>query len=172
MNHILWFLKVLALGAWIGAIVYFAAVVTQGAFSVLPSQDEAGLLVGFTLGGLHLINPIAAAIFILASVAFTKSLKAFVEPAVIGVILMAVCTIASQDYVIPRMNMLRSQMVSIQATPGNDPRRAEFDKLHRVSVDIEGAVLLIGLAALFLAAREKRAPVAAATQEKTTPGAR
>ena len=156
MNQILRFLRVLALGAWIGAIVYFAAVVTQGAFSVLPSQDEAGLLVGFTLGGLHLMGLIAAAIFIIASVAMMKSLKAFVEPTVIGVILMAVLTIASQDYVIPRMNVLRTQMVSIQATPGNDPRRVEFDRLHRMSVYLEGGVLLIGLASLFLAARKKQ----------------
>jgi hypothetical protein len=159
MNQILRFLRVLALGAWIGAILYFAAVVTQGAFSVLPSQDEAGLLVGFTLGGLHLMGLIAAAIFILASVALTKSLKVFVEPAVIGVILMAVATIASQDYVIPRMNMLRTQMVSIQATPGNDPRRVEFDRLHRVSVDLEGGVLLLGLAALFLTTRERKTTI-------------
>jgi len=157
MSQVLRFLRVLALGAWIGAIVYFAAVVTQGAFSVLPSQDEAGLLVGYTLGGLHLMGLIAAAVFVAASVALTKSLKAFVEPAVIGVILMVVLTIASQDYVIPRMNMLRAQMVSIQATPGTDPRRVEFDKLHSASVDLEVGVLLIGLAALFLAAREKRA---------------
>ncbi|MGA8873647.1 MAG: DUF4149 domain-containing protein [Candidatus Acidiferrales bacterium] len=156
MNQILRFLRVLALGAWIGAIIYFAAVVTQGAFSVLPSQDEAGLLVGFTLGGLHLMGLIAAAIFIAASVAMTKSLKAFVGPAVIGVILMAVLTIASQGYVIPRMNVLRTQMVSIQATPGNDPRRAAFDRLHSASVDLEGAVLLIGLAALFLSTRGKK----------------
>ncbi|MGC2331559.1 MAG: DUF4149 domain-containing protein [Candidatus Acidiferrales bacterium] len=155
MIQILRFLRVLALGAWIGAIIYFAAFVTQGAFSVLPSQDEAGLLVGFTLGGLHLMGLIAAAIFIVASVAIGKSLKAFVEPAVIGVILMAVLTIASQDYVIPRMNVLRTQMVSIQATPGNDPRRVEFGRLHRISVDLEAGVLLIGLAALFFATRVK-----------------
>ncbi|MGO9591798.1 MAG: DUF4149 domain-containing protein [Candidatus Acidiferrales bacterium] len=159
MNQILRFLRVLALGAWIGAIIYFTAVVTQGAFSVLPSQDEAGLLVGFTLGGLHLMGLIAAAIFILASVAMEKSLKAFVEPAVIGVILMTVATIASQDYVIPRMNVLRTQMVSIQAAPGNDPRRAEFDRLHRISVDLEGAVLLIGLVTLFLTTRERKTVV-------------
>jgi hypothetical protein len=156
MNQILRFLRVFALGAWIGAIIYFAAVVTQGAFSVLPSQDVAGLLVGYTLGGLHLMGLIAAAIFIVASVALTKSLRAFIEPAVIGAILMAVLTIASQDYVIPRMNVLRTQMVSIQATPGNDPRRVEFDKLHSVSVDLEVGVLLIGLAALFLTTREKQ----------------
>jgi Domain of unknown function (DUF4149) len=154
MSQTLRFLRILALGGWIGAIVFFAAVVTEGAFSVLPTQDEAGLLVGYTLGGLHLMGLIAAMVFIVASVAIEKTLRAFIEPAVIGVILMAVLTIASNDYVIPRMNMLRAQMVSIQVKPGNDPRRVEFDKLHGASVDLEVGVLLIGSAALFLAVRE------------------
>ncbi|HXX18376.1 MAG TPA: DUF4149 domain-containing protein [Candidatus Acidoferrum sp.] len=149
------FIRVLALGAWVGAIVYFAAVVTQGAFAVLPSRDEAGLLVGFTLGGLHLMGLIAAAIFVIASVALTRSLRAFAEPAVLGVILMAALTIASQSHVIPKMEVLRSQMGSVDATPPSDPRRAEFDRLHRVSVEIEGAVLVVGLISLFLTMRRE-----------------
>ena len=150
------FVRVFALGAWIGAIIYFAAVVTQGAFAVLPNRDTAGLLVGYTLGGLHLMGLISAVIFVAASVAFEKSLRAFIEPAAIGVILMAVLTIASQGYVMPKMAMLRTQMVSVEATPGNDPRRVEFDRLHGMSVDLEVGVLLIGLASLFLATREKQ----------------
>jgi len=155
MNHTLRFVRVMALGAWVGAIVYFAAVVTQGAFAVLPSRDEAGLLVGFTLGGLHLMGVIAAAVFVAASVALTKSLRAFVEPAVLGLILMAALTIMSQSYVLPKMAVLRSQMGSVDATPASDARRAEFDKLHSVSVDIEGGVLIIGLISLFLAVRRE-----------------
>ena len=156
MKSFLQFVRVNALGAWLGAIVYFAAVVTRGAFAVLPSRDEAGLLVGFTLGGLHLMGLIAAVIFIAASVALTKSVRGFAEPAVLGVILMAALTIGSQNYVIPRMAVLRSQMGSVDATPANDPRRAEFDRLHRASVDLEGAMLLIGLVALFLTVRRDR----------------
>jgi hypothetical protein len=132
MSYILRFLRVFALGTWVGAIIYFAAVVTQGAFAVLPSQDDAGLLVEFTLSGLHLMGLIAAVVFILTSVALRKSLRAFIEPAVIGVILMAGLTIASQGYVMPKMAVLRSQMGSIQATPGNDPRRLRKDQ-SRVS---------------------------------------
>jgi len=153
MRHMLRFVRVFALGTWVGAIIYFVAVVTQGAFAVLPNRDEAGLLVGFTLGGLHLMGLIAAVVFVVASVALVKSLRAFIEPAVLCVILMAVLTIASQDYVMPRMAMLRSQMGSVDATPSSDSRRAEFDRLHRVSVDLEGGVLVIGLVALFLSVR-------------------
>ncbi len=151
------FLRVLALGTWVGAIVFFAAVVTRGAFAVLPNRDDAGLLVGYTLSGLHLMGLLAAALFVAASVAMVKSLRAFIEPAVIGVILMAALTIASQSYVMPKMTVLRSQMGSVAATPPSDARRVEFDRLHRVSVDIEGGVLVIGLVALFLALRERRA---------------
>ncbi|HEY6904200.1 MAG TPA: DUF4149 domain-containing protein [Candidatus Acidoferrales bacterium] len=151
------FAKVLALGAWIGAIIYFAAVVTQGAFTVSPNRDQAGLLVGFTLGGLHLMGLIAALIFVIASLAIGKSLRTFIEPAVLLVILMAGLTIASQGYVIPRMNLLRAQMGSVEATPASDPRRAQFDRFHTASVDIEGGVLVAGLIALFLAMREKSA---------------
>ncbi len=151
------FTKVLALGAWIGAIIYFAAVVTQGAFAVSPNRDQAGLLVGFTLGGLHLMGLIAALIFIAASVAIGKSLRAFIDPALLIVILMAVLTIVSQGYVIPRMNLLRAQIGSVDATPATDPRRAQFDRLHIASVDIESGILVVGLVALFLTVREKPA---------------
>ena len=159
MVPILRFVRVLALGAWLGAMIYFAAVVTQGAFAVLPTQDMAGQLIGFTLSGLHLMGLIAAIVFILASIGMRRSLQAFIEPAVIGVILMAILTIASQDYVIPRMNVLRDQMGSVQSTPANDPRRAAFDKLHSASVDFEGGVLLLGLVSLFLATKERKTVV-------------
>lgn len=158
MNNIWQFLRVLALGAWIGAILYFAVVVTQGAFGVLASRDEAGLLVGFTLSGLHVMGLVAAAIFVAASVGWRKSLRALVEPAVLGVILMAVLTVASQGFVIPKMTVLRSKMGAVDATPPSNPLRAEFDRLHGVSVDLEGAVVLVGLVALFVTLRGK--PVA------------
>lgn len=153
MSQILRFLRVFALGTWVGAIIYFVAVVTRGAFAVLVNRDEAGALVGFTLSGLHLMGLISALIFVAASVAMWKSLRAFVEPAAIGVILMAALTVASQDHVMPRMAVLRMQMGSVEAVPTSDARRAEFDRLHGVSVDLEGAVLVIGLVALFLTAR-------------------
>ncbi len=157
MIPMLRFVKVFALGAWIGAIIYFAAVVTRGAFAVLPNRDQAGLLVGFTLGGLHLMGLIAASVFVIASVAIGKSLRTLIDPAVSLVILMAAFTIASQSYVIPRMNLLRAQMGSVEATPPSDPRRVQFDRLHTASVDIEGGILVAGLIALFLALREKPA---------------
>jgi uncharacterized protein DUF4149 len=158
MRSILRFLSVLALGTWVGSIIYFVTVVTRGAFAVL-ARDQAGLLVGFTLGGLHQLGIIAAAIYLVAALALGKSIQALVRPAALGVIVMLVMTLASQRIVIPRIDVLRVGMASVDATPTNDPRRAEFDRLHGISVDLEAGVLLVGLAALFLTVRQQRTPV-------------
>jgi hypothetical protein len=155
MNNTLRFLKVFALGTWVGSIIYFV-VITQGIFAVL-SRDQAGMMVGYALGRLHWMGIIAAVVALAASLALAKSAKVLVRPAALGVILMLLLTLASQRLVIPRMDVLRSQMGSVDATPPSNPARAEFDRLHSVSVDLEVAVLLLGLVSMFLTVREKHA---------------
>jgi hypothetical protein len=167
MNTFLRFLQVFALGAWVGSIIYFSAVVAQGAFRTLPSIDDAGRLVGFTLAGLHTMGVIAAVIYLVATAAlgliatvapgrpFAAMGKALVQPAAIGVILMLAMTLISARIVIPRMDVLRAQMGSVAATAASSPLRAEFDRLHGVSVKLEGAVLLAGIASLFLTVRSR-----------------
>jgi hypothetical protein len=49
---------------------------------------------------------------------------------------------------------LRAQMGSIQAASADNPLLAEFSRLHSVSVSLESVVLLAGIAAMFLLARE------------------
>jgi hypothetical protein len=71
----------------------------------------------------------------------------------IGVAIMVVLTVISQHIVIRRMMELRREMGSVAATPVDSPLRVEFDRLHGVSVKLEGATLLIGFASLFLTAR-------------------
>lgn len=154
MKSFLRFLQMLALGGWIGAIVYFAAVVTVGAFAVLPNQDLAGAMVGYTIGGLHDFGIAAAVIYLVAAIVLGRSLEVFARPASIGVILMLALTLVSQRIVIPRMDALRAQMGSIAATAATNPLRAQFDRLHGISVDLEVAILLIGIAALYLTVRE------------------
>jgi Domain of unknown function (DUF4149) len=147
------FLQTLALGAWLGAILYFAAVVARDAFAVLPNRDDAGAFVGSTLGGLHGMGIIAAAIYFGASLGLGRSLRVLVRPAALCVMLMLLLTIASQKLVMPKMAMLRAEMVSVEATPSADARRVEFDRLHSISVNVEASVVLVGLLALFLTVR-------------------
>jgi Domain of unknown function (DUF4149) len=157
MKAFLRFLQMLALGGWIGAIVYFAAVVTVGAFAVLPNQDLAGAIVGYTISGLHDFGVAAAVIYMVAAICLRPSLKALARPAAIGVELMLFLALISQRIVIPRMDALRAQMGSVAATAATNPLRVQFDRLHGISVDLEVVILLIGLAALYLTARERGA---------------
>jgi hypothetical protein len=46
-------------------------------------------------------------------------------------------------------------MGSVNATPADNPLRMAFDRLHQYSVRLESVVLLSGLVALFLTARQK-----------------
>ena len=154
MDSVLQFVKVLALGTWVGSIVYFVAIVTRGAFAVL-TRDQAGDLVGFTLAGLHEIGVIAAVAYVIAAIGLEMSIKAVARPATLGVALMLLLTLGSQRMVIPRMDALRREMGSVDMTPPSDPRRSEFNRLHGVSVDLEAGILILGLAALFLTVRDK-----------------
>jgi hypothetical protein len=88
----------------------------------------------------------------------TRSFASLVAPAALCVALMILLTAASQFTVSHRMALLRRDMVSVQNTPATDVRRVEFNKLHQASVIYEGAVLLLGFAAMFLLVRETGGP--------------
>jgi uncharacterized membrane protein len=153
MTNILRFLQVFALGTWLGSLIYLSFVVAPSVFGILSSRDQAGIVVGFALGRLHHLGAIAAMIFLIATLGIARSFKALVQPAAIGVVLMLLLTLVSQHIVMPRMAVLRTEMVSVDATPPDNPLRVRFDRLHRISVRLEGSVLVIGLTALFLTAR-------------------
>jgi uncharacterized protein DUF4149 len=149
------FLQFFSLGTWVGSILYFSFVVTRGAFSVLPNNDLAGALVGYTLSKLHILGIVAGVVYLVATAAVERSVGALAHPAALLVFAMIVFTMASQYSVIARMDVLRAQMGSVDATPAGNPLREAFDRLHQYSVWLESAVLLSGLVALFLTARQK-----------------
>ena len=153
MNSILRFVQVFALGTWVGSIIYLSFVVTRGAFGVLQSRDQAGLVVGYSLARLHYMGMVAAVLFLVAGFALAPSLKAFVQPAMLGVFFMLLLTVVSQTRVTPRLAELRTEMVSVDATPKDNPLRVEFDRLHQTSVRIEVVVLLLGIVSLFFTVR-------------------
>jgi uncharacterized membrane protein len=153
MNSVLRFIQVFALGTWVGSIIYLSFVVAPGAFGVLQSRDQAGLMVGYSLARLHYIGVVAAVLYLVAGLALGLSLKTFLQPAMIGVVLMLALTLVSQARVTPRLAELRTEKVSVDATPKDNPLRVEFDRLHQTSVRIEVVVLLLGIAALFLTVR-------------------
>ena len=154
MTSILRFLEVFALGTWVGGIIFLSFVVAPGAFGTLANRDQAGTLVGFTLARLHWIGIFAGLIYLVAMVLEQRSFTGWFRPAAFAVILMIALTFSSQQFVSKPMMALRKEMVSVDATPRDNPLRIQFDRLHRVSVRVEGTILLLGLVGLFLTVRD------------------
>lgn len=154
MRTFLRFLEFLAIGVWLGSELFFSLVVAQGAFRILSSRDQAGAMVGFALGHLHLVGIFCGLLFLVATLLRTGSFASLTSVSSLCVALMIVLTAVSQYVVSARMATLRTHMGSIQATAADSPLLAEFSRLHRISVSLEGAVMLVGFAALYLMVRE------------------
>jgi hypothetical protein len=122
---------------------------------VIPTKDLAGVVVGYSLARLHILGIVAGCIYLLATALLEKSIAALARPAALLAFVMILCTMASQYGVIARMDALRVQMGSVDATAADNPLRVAFDRLHQYSVRLESAVLFSGLAAMFLTARQK-----------------
>jgi ABC-type transport system involved in multi-copper enzyme maturation permease subunit len=148
------FLQIFSLGTWVGSLVFFI-VFTAGLFPVINNNDLTGALVGYALGRLHIMGVIAGVVYLLSTVILERSLAALVRPAPLLVFVMIVCTVVSQHVVIARMDLLKLQMGSVSATPAGNPLLVAFNRLHQISVRLESTVLLCGLVALFLTARQK-----------------
>jgi hypothetical protein len=147
------FLMLLSLVVWVGGIVFFAFVVAPTLFSVLPTRQLAGAVVTRALTSLHWIGIVSAIVFLAAS-SFLVSSEHGKMARQVCVVLMLALTLASEFGISRRMTVLRAEMGEIDSVAPADPRRVEFNRLHQWSTRLEGGVLLLGLATIFLIARD------------------
>jgi hypothetical protein len=134
--------------------VFLSFVVAPGAFRILASRDQAGVMVGYGLWWMHMIGVVCGIVILLARLVRTRTFASMATPAVLCVVLMILLTVLSQHVVSPKMAALRVQMGSIQATAADSPLLAEFSRLHRISVSLESGVLLAGIAAMYMMVKE------------------
>ena len=155
MSNALRTIEFLCLGVWLGGVCLLSFVVAPGAFSILGNRDVAGSMVAYTLGRAHFIGIGAGIIYLVANFLSASSLPSIARLAAIAVIIMLLLTVFSQFYVMAHLAELRTQMGSVDRTPATDPLRVQFDRLHQWSVWVESAVLLLGIAAVYLTIRAK-----------------
>ena len=152
---ILRFLMLLSLVVWIGGLIFFAFVLAPTAFSVLPDTHLAGNVVGRALGKLHWIAIISGIVFLITSLVYNQltagTVHLFAMRHVL-IVLMLALTLFSQFWIIPRMDTLRTSVGDFAKVTLDNPARVQFDALHVWSTRVEGAVLLLGLVVVFLAA--------------------
>lgn len=149
------FLMLLSLVVWVGGLMFFAFVLAPTAFQVLPNTHLAGNVVGRALGKLHWLAIVSGIIFLIASLLYDRVAQGSAQVLAVRhvlIIVMLALTLFSQHWIIPRMDKLRASVSDFAAIPLSDPARVQFDALHVWSTRVEGAVLLLGLLAVYMTA--------------------
>jgi len=156
-------LRLLAIVLWVGGIAFFAFVLAPVAFHLLPSAHEAGIVVGGTLRMLHLIGLVCGFLFIAGTVVLFRqaapNLKGRHEAQILLAAIMLAATAYLQANVLPAMERDRTLTGGvIETVPLTNPARIHFERLHKRSEQVEGAIFLCGLAVVLLMARESLPP--------------
>jgi hypothetical protein len=144
------FVYLLSLVCWLGWMVFFTALVAPIVFKVLP-MAEAGKLVSVVFPRYYLLGYICGAIgFILAVyLSATRIPRMWWATAALALLIALGLTVYAGAAVRPQADAIRSVTTEVNPDPA---RRAEFDRLHHLSVMLNGAVMLLNLAALFSSA--------------------
>ena len=146
-------LRLLPLAAWTGSLFFFAFV-AQVAFTHLDTH-AAGEVVRGALSSLHRIGLLAGFVYFLFTLLLLGSQRD-THPAraleLVLVVAMLSLTAYSQFGIIPRMERDRIALRGdMNPATADAPEHRHFDRLHSLSVKVEGAVLIEGLLLLCLA---------------------
>lgn len=157
-------LRLLLLGLWLGAAVFFSSVVAPSVFSVLrafqlPNVGEiAGTLVTRTLSVVNVSGLIICLFLLVTALAFGKGLgkrSFFLELA--SLIVVAISTGTGQWVIAAKMRALRVAIVlPVDQVPIDDPRRVAFNQLHGYSVTTLCIAMIAALVAFLIIAYRAR----------------
>jgi hypothetical protein len=153
--------RLLLLGLWLGAAIFFSAAVAPAAFGVLRNyhitnaSEVAGALVTRTLSVINTAGFMVAVFLLVTAFLFKQTKKTFYAELVL-LALTAGCCAIGQWMISPRMVALRtSLMVPMDQVARDHPTRIAFDNLHQYSVALLTIAMLASLIAFFLIARRR-----------------
>lgn len=151
-------LRILLLGLWLGAACFFSFAVAPSAFSVLPSRELAGSVVNRTLAIVN-YSGIIIGLLLLASSYISREnvnrVRLWIEQGLLF-LLTAACAFG-QFVIAARLSNLRGQIGRpIDEVAIDDPLRVAFNDLHGYSVTILMTAMIAAVAAFFLLVRRTR----------------
>lgn len=145
------------LALWVGCLFCFAALVAPLPFRMLSSRAEAGALNGAILHRVESVGLVLGGMALLAAAfAFGLAVQAGQAVALAGwrvaaIVIMLGCTLADMTAIRPRLEQIKQRIGRpLDDLPEDDPQRIEFNRLHRQSVQVFGAALLVGVAGIVL----------------------
>ena len=157
-------LRLLLLGLWLGAAIFFGAAVAPALFDVLRgaglenANELAGSIVTRLLAFINR-SGFEIGLFVFVTAFFVNRGRSRLAQVaeMISLAIMAIMTGVNHWIIAARMAALRASMVvslgSIDKIVPSDGRRVEFDYLHRYSVAAMGVAILAGLVAFLVASR-------------------
>jgi hypothetical protein len=143
----------IALGLWVGGMATLAFVVAPTLFRV--TRGTAGQAFGSILrsfGPFQIAFGVVAAVTlaVLIKIGDLKTRTGLIRLGVLAVMLILVCT--SQFYLSPAIERERLSIANFDSMPPGVPAKARFDSLHRTSVWLASATLILGVGLLGLSA--------------------
>jgi MFS family permease len=151
---------------WLGGAVLFAASVAPSLFATLPTRTLAGAVVGRVLPAIFYSGMLVG----LATAVLDWQARGewtWRSGATGGLLILVSCAVA-QFVVSPRIDRVRESIGgAIEDLAAGDPRRAEFGKLHAVSVGWLGVAMLCAAIVAVMAARSLHVAIA---EKRAVPG--
>ena len=144
-------LYLLSLIAWVGTIVFFSFVGAPAIFRSLPPTD-AGKVVGAIFPIYYGLGYVCSAVMLVTAALLWREAAAGGGWAAVSVLstVMLALTLYAGLIIQPRAAALRPQLHQEGVAETVKP---EFDRLHRLAVQLNVVVLLCGLAATVITAR-------------------
>ncbi len=131
-----------ALGLWVGALVFVSFVVAPAVFGAVPSET-AGSVMGAIFPRYYAFTIGVGIVAVLAALPLRGVARGSSWTAIVGMmVVMLAATAYAGTVVSPRARALRP---ALHQEPVDPAVRAEFDALHRRAVQLNGLVLLLGL---------------------------
>ena len=135
-----------ALGCWFGGIVFFSFFTAPAVFTVLP-RPEAGQLISMIFPRYYMLGYVAGTASLVLAIYFTavRGPRIWWGGTTLALAIALGITFYAGRVILPRADAIRT----VTEEPNPDAaRKAEFDRLHRMSVILNGTVLLLNLAAI------------------------
>jgi len=146
-------LYLLALIVWLGEVLFLSFVVAPAMFRTFPVQ-EAGRAVGTLFPIYYKIGYGAGAAMLVSALVLGGMAGGRVWTLIAALVtVMLAATLYAGIVVEPRARALRPELHAASASPAV---KQEFDQLHRRAVQLNGVVLLGGLAVAVISALQLR----------------
>jgi uncharacterized membrane protein len=151
------FVHLLALGLWIGSVVFFSLVAAPALFGALP-RDVAARSVSAIFPRYYAFGAACGITALLSGLLLGARQASWGRLLVLDLALLALMTgivLYAGRVVLPRASEARAAVAASRDTPAFGAAQARFDVLHRRSVLLNGTVLLLGVVAFAVAAVQR-----------------